>query len=229
MASNLRPRIAILGRFSDSASAVRRHALVSSRRLVEAVWFAGGEPMTLLPATGPEAEDWTTRLQGFDGVLFPGGGDVNPERYGQSERHETVYDVDDVQDAQDISLTRFVVDNDIPFLAICRGMHVLNVALGGTLHQHIEPTHRNHMHDVTLERDWQRFGLSTPSVHSSCYHHQAIDRVAPGLEVVAQSSEGWVEAMVHNSGVAVQWHPEDNYTEDSNQADIFRGLIARSR
>ena len=80
-----RPRIAILGRFTESASALRYRGLVSSRALLEYVWAAGGDPMTLLPGSDPDALDWAARLRGFEGVLLPGGGDVRPTRYGKGD------------------------------------------------------------------------------------------------------------------------------------------------
>lgn len=229
-AHHFRPRIAVLSRFSGSASALRYEAVVSARKLLEAVWAAGGEPLQLLPAEGWGAEDWDNRLDHFDGVLLPGGGDLNPVTYGQEIAHESVYDVDDLQDSQDLSLARYVMASGMPFLAVCRGMHVVNIASGGSLHQHIEPMHRNHVHGVTFDRDWERFGLSAPEATASCYHHQAVDRVGDGWDVVARSSDGWVEAMVHESanGVAVQWHPEDTAAEDSAQMGIFRDLVARA-
>lgn len=227
---HFRPRIAVLSRFSGSASALRYEAVVSARKLLEAVWHAGGEPLQLLPATGYGADDWDNRLDHFDAVLFPGGGDLNPVTYGQEVEHDSVYDVDDVQDAQDLSLARYVIASGMPFLAICRGMHVVNVASGGSLHQHIEPMHRNHVHKVHFERDWAAFGLSHPDLQASCYHHQAIDEVGKGWKVVASSSDGWAEAMVHESanGVAVQWHPEDTADSDPAQGSIFKDFIRRA-
>ena len=93
-----RPRIAVLGRFTQSASALRYRGLVSSRALLDVVWAAGGDPVTLLPGADDEALDWGSRLAGIGGVLLPGGGDVHPRRYGGDEDHEAVYDVDPVQD-----------------------------------------------------------------------------------------------------------------------------------
>ena len=225
-----RPRIAVLSRFSRSASAVRYEALVAARRLLEAIWLAGGEPLQLLPAQGAGAEDWHRRLQHVDGVLLPGGGDLNPSTYGQAVEHESVYDVDDLQDSQDLSLANFVMSSGLPFLAICRGMHVVNVASGGSLYQHIEPMHRHHIHDVTFDRSWDTFGLSTPNVTASCFHHQAVDRIGAGWQAAAYSSDHRIEAMVHDSanGVAVQWHPEDTALTDPAQMAIFRSLISRA-
>jgi putative glutamine amidotransferase len=82
-----RPVIAVPGRYTESASALRYRGVVAARKLLEAVWAAGGDPHVLLPAAGPDAVDWASRLRGVDGVLLPGGGDVNPKRYGGDPTH----------------------------------------------------------------------------------------------------------------------------------------------
>jgi putative glutamine amidotransferase len=90
-----RPRIAILGRFAESTSVTRYAAVVNARRLLDLVWAAGGEPLTLLPVS---KSDWAERLQGIDGVLMPGGSDINPKRYGEAPSSDHIYGVDDLQD-----------------------------------------------------------------------------------------------------------------------------------
>ena len=106
MTQSVRPRIAILGRFAENTSATRREAIVTALRLAEAVYTAGGEPMTLLPVSD---SNWDERLAGFQGVLLPGGGDVNPRTYGQESTSEEIYGVDDLQDAADISLAKWAI------------------------------------------------------------------------------------------------------------------------
>lgn len=227
-----RPRIAILGRFSTTASALRYRAVVGAQALLESIWRAGGEPVMLLPSQGFGAEDWEHRLAGFDGVLLPGGGDLDPSTYGEQAESEHIYDVNPIQDAQDLSLARYVLDHGLPFLAICRGTHVINVALGGTLHQHIEPMHRHLVHEVVFDRQWARFGLVAERLTCSCYHHQALKNLGAGLSIVVTSSDGVVEALVlENSrqGVCVQWHPEDTSDSDGNQQAIFDSFIERCR
>jgi putative glutamine amidotransferase len=93
-----RPKIAIVGRFTEQASAIRSLGVVSSRRLLEAVWAAGGEPITFLPVENP---NWAERLGGYQGVLIPGGGDINPKWYGEEPQTEELYGVDDLQDEND--------------------------------------------------------------------------------------------------------------------------------
>ena len=223
-----RPRIAILARFAESTSATRYAAIVTARRLAEMVWAAGGEPLTMLPVSG---SDWSDRLRGIDGVLMPGGADINPRTYGQEISSEHVYDVDDLADEADISLVKHALQTSIPFFAICRGLQITNVALGGTLVQHMEQPHQHHVAPVTIEKYLDELGLSTASLQASCYHHQMIDQVAPGLEVIGRSTEGYVEAVKIDApgwAFGVQWHPEDNYDTNAAQLEILSRFVSEA-
>ncbi|AXE55085.1 gamma-glutamyl-gamma-aminobutyrate hydrolase family protein [Aurantimicrobium sp. MWH-Uga1] len=223
-----RPRIAILARFAESTSATRYAAIVTARRLAEMVWAAGGEPLSMLPVS---ESDWADRLRGIDGVLMPGGADINPRTYGQEISSEHVYDVDDLADEADISLVKYALQTSMPFFAICRGLQITNVALGGTLVQHMEQPHQHHVAPVTIDKYLDELGLSTTSLQASCYHHQMIDQVAPGLEVIGRSTEGYVEAVKIDApgwAFGVQWHPEDNYDTDSAQLEILARFIAEA-
>lgn len=223
-----RPRIAILGRFTESASALRYRGLVSSRALLEYVWEAGGDPMTLLPGSDPDALDWGSRLRGFEGVLLPGGGDIRPTRYGKADDDPTLYDMDDMQDESDFTLTRYCLEQGIPMLAVCRGLHVLNVVTGGTLVVDMPDHHRHVVHDVSLSEGANALGITDSLVTASCYHHQAIERVGDGLTVVGMSADGIVEAVVADAKawtVGVQWHPEDTYVSDEHQRQLMRRLV----
>lgn len=227
-----RPHIALIGRLSANASVLRHSAVVGARLLLESIWRAGGEPVLLLPAHGFGSEDWHSRLAGIDGVLFPGGGDLDPATYGETPQSEHVYGIDQLQDSQDLSLARYVLDHGLPFLAVCRGMHVINIAMGGTLHQHIEPMHRNHIHEVVFARDWARFGLATDRLTCSCYHHQAVKDLGSGLSIVATADDGVAEALLleaSEQGVCVQWHPEDTAESDPSQQAIFDSFVERCR
>ena len=220
-----RPRIAILARFAESTSATRYAAIVTARRLAEGVWAAGGEPLSMLAVSG---SDWADRLRGIDGILMPGGADINPLTYGQEISSEHVYDVDDLADDADISLVRYALDKGIPVLAICRGLQITNVALGGTLIQHMEQPHQHHVAPVTVEKYVDELGLSSATVEASCYHHQMIDQVAPGLEVIGRSTEGFVEAVKIDApawAFGVQWHPEDNFDTNAPQLDLFKRFV----
>jgi len=223
-----RPKIAIVGRFTEHSSAIRSLGVVSARRLLEAVWAAGGEPITFLPVENP---DWADRLQNIQGVLIPGGGDINPKWYGEEPNTDELYGVDDLQDENDFSIAKYALDNGIPVLAICRGFQLVNVLMGGSLVQNMESAHRHHIHQVTIDKDAEALGLSNPVLESSCFHHQAIKELGSGLEVLARAEEGHVEAFKIESkawSYGVQWHPEDNYTNNQQQMELFTKFVSES-
>jgi putative glutamine amidotransferase len=179
--------------------------------------------VTLLAA--PES-DWAQRLQGYQGVLLAGGGDINPARYGQ-EPDASVYDVDDLQDDSDFGMTKYVLQQGIPTLAVCRGLHVVNVVRGGTLIQDMPENHRHVVQEVKVS-DYESFGFTSELVATSCYHHQAIDKIGSGLEVLGRGPDGTIEAVgIESTGWArgVQWHPEDTAKSDSNQHGLFSRLV----
>lgn len=226
-----RPRIAVLGRFTESASALRYRGVVSSRALLEAVWAAGGDPMTLLAGDTPEALDWASRLAGFHGVLLAGGGDIDPALYGGDPHHESVYDVDAVQDAADLSLAEYCLAHAIPTLAVCRGLHVVNVVRGGTLVVDMPVNHRHVVQGIRLEDGSAPLGIDGSDVTISCYHHQAVDRLGAGMQVVARAADGTVEAVVIDApgwAVGVQWHPEDTWAADPRQQELMARFVAEA-
>ncbi|MFJ9929850.1 MULTISPECIES: gamma-glutamyl-gamma-aminobutyrate hydrolase family protein [Streptomyces] len=235
-----RPLIAVPARFSATASALRHAAEVNARALVEAVWRAGGEPVTLHPhAPGGTADpaEVAVRLARFDGLLLPGGGDLAPHRYGAAHTHDTVYDVDDEQDAFDLELARQALATGLPLLAVCRGLQVVNTVLGGTLHQDMggpDRDHRHLRHPVALAPGSAVARITgTDKAEASCYHHQRLDRLGEGLTVTARAADGTVEAVELPSHdgllLAVQWHPEDTAHEDPAQQRLFDALVERAR
>jgi putative glutamine amidotransferase len=218
-------------------------AVASSRRIndyLESVRRAGGEPVEVRP--GAEAPD--AILARVDGVLLTGGGDVDPARYGQAA-HQAFDPAEPGRDDFELALARGAVERGIPVLAICRGMQVLNVALGGTLVQDIpsqmpgalhhsvpEPSHAI-AHEVWVTKGSRLSGLiqdhledeETCRVNSR--HHQAVERPAPGFDVTATSPDGVVEAMElpgQQFCVAVQWHPE-NFWRTGEFRSLFEGFI----
>lgn len=224
--SSTRPRIAVLGRFADGTSVTRYAAVVNARRLLEAVWAAGGEPVTLLPVSG---SNWQDRLDGCSGVLMPGGSDINPATYGAAPDSSVLDQLDDLQDEVDLDLARYCLNAGIPYLGICRGFQLTNVSLGGTLVQDMPVHHKHHKSSLLIERYESELGLTNPLLQISCYHHQAIDRLADGIEVMATSAEGHIEAVRYPSkgwAFGVQWHPEDNYDEEPGQLEIMKSFVA---
>ncbi|MBB6417777.1 gamma-glutamyl-gamma-aminobutyrate hydrolase family protein [Streptomyces massasporeus] len=224
-----RPLIAVPARFSATTSALRYAAEVNARALIEAVWRAGGEPVSIHPADTGTAD----RLARFDGVLLPGGGDLAPSRYGADDTHDTVYDVDTLQDAFDLDVARHALESGMPLLAVCRGLQVVNVALGGTLEQDMggpEREHRHLVHPVTLEPgSLVARAADAEKADASCYHHQRVDRPGSGLRVTARAADGTVEALELPGAAgwftAVQWHPEDTAHEDPAQQGLFDALV----
>jgi putative glutamine amidotransferase len=237
-----RPRIVVPARFSASASALRYAAEVAARNLVAAVYAAGGEPLVIHPhAPGGRIADGDVadRLLGLaDGVLLPGGGDLAAHRTGR-EPHPSEYDVDDEQDAFDLAAARVCLERGIPLLAVCRGLQVVNAARGGTLvadmaerggalrhHRH----HRHHRHVVTVCPGSLLAKLVSGTVDVSCYHHQCLDTLGAGLEVVARAEEGVVEGVEIPDAagwfLGVQWHPEDTWSTDPRQLALFEALVA---
>ena len=225
-----RPRIALVGRFAEHTSATRYAGIVSARALVESMWLAGAEPLTFLAAPGPDGVDWEMRLAGIDGVLLCGGADIDPARYGQTDVHPEVYDVDALQDEADLTLAAYCLETGMPTLAVCRGLHVVNVARGGSLVQHMNDHHRHVVHDVVIESG--PAGIEPGPITASCYHHQCIDQIGSGLEVVGRAEDGTIEAVTIDAAgwaFGVQWHPEDTARQDPRQLGVFRALVDAPR
>jgi putative glutamine amidotransferase len=234
------PLIAIPGRFSQSASALRYAAVVNARAVLEGVTRAGGEPLTVFPRplVGDALRDpfTVTQVQSLlrwaDGVLLPGGGDLHPGTYGQEVRSDEVYDVDHVQDAFDLAVARWALESGVPLLAVCRGVQVVNVALGGTITQHMDTPHRHLSHDVRLDGGVAAAAFGS-HVTVSCYHHQRLDRLGQGLHVVGRAEDGTPEAFDRPDSagwfLGVQWHPEDTAASVPAQQAAFDALVSAAR
>jgi putative glutamine amidotransferase len=230
------PLVAIPGRFSASASALRYQAIVTARALSASVLRAGGEPLTVHPSAPggvADEDDVARRLAFADAVLLPGGGDLSPARYGQDVASGDVYDVDDEQDAFDLAVARWAIRSGVPLLAVCRGMQVVNVALGGSLEQHMDEPHRPVTHPVTVDSGTRLSDVVGAKVDVSCFHHQRIHELGEGLHAIARAGDGGIEAIdlpsAHGWLVAVQWHPEDTAADDAAQQGLFDGLVRAAR
>jgi putative glutamine amidotransferase len=184
------------------------------RAYVRSVVKAGGLPI-LLPVLGSESIDDV--LDTVDGIVVAGGGDVDPLSYGEELAPETT-DVDAERDAFDIALWRAIIEHNVPTLGVCRGMQILNVALGGTLVQHVEG-HRGGGHGI-------RF-TDGRHVEVNSLHHQAIDRLGDGLTAIAHADDGVVEAVTIDGLLAVQWHPELLRHEPAHLA-LFGQVVERA-
>lgn len=206
---------------------------------VDAVRRAGGLPL-LIPPGEPALNQLLDRL---DGLILTGGGDVDPVLY-HGQPHETIYMLDPERDHSEIDLVRLVAQSDLPTLGICRGAQVINVALGGSLIEHVPDetdgtvTHRAApsgplTHCVRIVPDSRLAGvLAANEVEIASWHHQAIRQPAPGLTVVARAPDGLIEAVElpdHPWFVAVQWHPEITAKADPTQQRIFDAFVAAAR
>lgn len=225
-----RPLIAVPARFSESASALRFRAEVNAHNLIEAIFAAGGEPLTIHPSADVHPADIADRLNFVDAVVLPGGGDISPALYG-GDHHDELYDVDPLQDAFDVAVATWAMHTARPLLAICRGLQVVNIACGGTLLAHLDRPHRHVTSRLTFGAD-THLAMVTDSraMTISCFHHQAIDQLGMGLHAIAWSDDGVVEAVEAADTeqqwfVGVQWHPEDTAETDPAQRAIFTGLV----
>jgi putative glutamine amidotransferase len=192
-------------------------------KYILAVTEAGGAAV-LIPC-GLNEELQHAMMAKLDGLVFTGGGDLDPATYG-AESHPELDEVDAGRDALELSLVKYAVETGVPFLGICRGFQSINVALGGSLYTHIQGQHPNaikHKYDSGSEREvlahkvlissdsrlGKIFGEKEFLVNS--LHHQGVKQAAPGLTLAGFAPDGLLEALEvrdHPFGVAVQWHPE---------------------
>ncbi len=209
---------------------------------VDAVVQAGGVPL-LLPLVDQEDILRTMYMQ-IDGLLLAGGGDVEPEHYGE-ERHERLGTLEPLRDRIELPLTRWAAADGKPILGICRGNQVLNVALGGTLYQDIAAqVETNLEHELSYQcQDWLCMAhevcldpesrlatwLETPDLLTNSLHHQAVKQIAPGLRAVGWAPDGVIEAVESTNGqflVGVQCHPEALATVvDSRWQRMFAAFV----
>ena len=215
-------------------------AMVLPRRYPERVAQAGGIPVLLPPTAGIEAA-----LARLDCLVLSGGGDIDPARYGAQRLPQTT-SVREDRDAAEFALLQTALARRMPILGICRGMQLINVALGGSLHQHLPDVvgHDEHAprpgafseHEVKVapgSRLAEILGHTDLDVHQPAdvptHHHQGIDRLGDGLTATAWAADGTVEAFELDPaqgpfGLAVQWHPEAG-----DDLRLFVALVGAAR
>jgi putative glutamine amidotransferase len=225
--------VLIVGRMAGETQGVRGEPFAAGRRYFHAVARAKGTPL-MLPPILSLVDDVPDLLRRVDAVVLHGGGDVDPRHYGQEPSAEQLYGIVAEHDEVELAVVRAAIDQDVPTLAICRGMQVLNVAMGGTLVQHIgtedhwmaySRVHLDAGSRVALAMD------TTSPAACHCVHHQALDRVADGLVVTGSTDDGLIHAVELPSAhwlVATQWHPEDSADADPQQQALFAALIAQA-
>jgi gamma-glutamyl-gamma-aminobutyrate hydrolase PuuD len=197
---------------------------------LDAVAGAGGVPILLPPM--PDVEVAVDRL---DGLIISGGPDVEPDRYG-AERGPHTKVIRPDRDAAELALFQAAIERGVPVLGVCRGMQLMNVALGGTLIQHLPDVvgHDGHSpvpngmgeHKVEIGETGCLAAILGPgNLAVPTHHHQGIDRLADGLTTTAWAEDGMIEAFeldagTHPFALGVQWHPEA-----STEHALFRALV----
>jgi len=235
----MKPRIAITVNPGEAANPDAR------KKYRDAVAAAGGDPVLIDSSDTPGLAE---TLLAFDGLLMPGGTDVDPAAYG-GRPHPSVDVADPRRDALELEAARIAKRSGLPMLAICRGMQVVNVALGGTLYEDIadqyEPPNGLHLrhqqtpdfgrhettHEVDVKTGSRLAGIAgSAAIRVNSLHHQAVRRVAYGLEPVAHARDGVVEAYElradHPFFVGVQWHPEELVGSDEPSRRLFASFVA---
>ena len=211
---------------------------------LRAVEQAGGVPVLLAPQLSATARD--TLWARLDGLVLTGGGDVDPTRFGESPHPKTTL-VSTERDALELELVDRALRDDVPIFAICRGLQVLNVALGGSLHQHVPDVFgaklahsqgdKRHVatHDVKLQTEGTRIGaiVGASDLRVNSFHHQAVHRLGRDLRDVGWAPDNVIEALEHADGrrfvVAVQWHPEDLVSHDAGARALFSAVVDAAR
>ncbi len=214
---------------------------------IEALRRAGARTAIVSPGEEGDPEEL---LEPFDGLLLVGGGDVDPAQYGAEPDTAHNYGVEPDRDGFEIDLLHAADRLHTPVLCVCRGMQVMNVGFGGTLHQHLpdEPDLLQHgvplegtetMHDVAPEPGMLLSATTkATTLRCSSHHHQGIDRLGGRLRVNGRSPDGLVEALELEGAdgnrdttwmLGVQWHPEETAAEDPTQQRLFDALVAIAR
>lgn len=217
-------------------------AVMVLQAYVTALVQAGGAPV-LIPSDLPEAS-WDVLARRLDGILFTGGGDIAIERFA-GQPHPKVGGVDEARDAIELGLARSAAENKTPFLGICRGLQLVNVALGGTLYTDIFDQapgalkHNNENPDIYKERtelvhpirietnSHVSALLGTAHLQVNSLHHQGVRDLAPSLRASAFAPDGIIEAVElpgHPFGIAVQWHPEW-LTDQEATRKLFKAFV----
>lgn len=235
----MKPLIGITPSVLTDGPGATRYAISAS--YTEAVEAAGGVPLVIPPQQGNADEI----LNALDGLLLSGGGDIRPERYGDRDYHPETYGIYDPRDELEIALVRGAIERDLPVLSICRGIQVLNVALGGSLIQDVADQHGAEIehrqskreipasepaHEVTVASGSlleQVYGASR--VQTNSFHHQALKDVSPELRAVGTAPDGIIEAVERPGSrwvLGLQWHPEMMFRAHDEHLRPFAALIA---
>ena len=238
----MRPRIAVPADTLTEATNVinERMAPYAPKPIIEAIVKSGGVPV-ILPSVDPQfVPDY---IDLFDGVIFAGGADVDPTFYGE-EPHQKLGATYRKRDLFEIELLKESLKASKAVFGICRGLQVINVALGGTLYQDLSEnpaTVLKHSqdapgnfpsHHITVSHETKPHYLMGDRPYVNSRHHQIVKKVAPNLKAVASADDGVVEALESTENdriLAVQWHPENMFKHYPESQQLFADLIKRAQ
>lgn len=226
-----RPVIGITSYLEQASFGIwSQEAAILPRTYLDAVLRAGGIPV-VLPSIGDGQAEYVAHI---DGLILAGGADLDPAGYHQ-QPHKQTRGVQTYRDEFEFPLLSAAIEANLPVLGVCRGMQLLNVALGGTLHQHLPEANGNSEHrpvpgtfggcTVKLAADSTLAAIFGDTTSVRCHHHQAADTPAPALTVVGRATDGTTEAVElpgRDFVLGVQWHPEENPDDDR----LFAALVA---
>jgi putative glutamine amidotransferase len=211
---------------------------------IRSVERAGGVPLLLTPYHSPDA--LARFADQIDGLLLTGGGDIDPAHFGEARHAKTDLISAERDDLELHRVTRQAIDGGLPLLAICRGIQIVNVALNGTLHQHVPDAfgddiahsqsgaRSDRTHDVVIEPGTRLASLAGGErLRVNSYHHQAIKELGDGLQPVAWADDKVIEAVelpgARGFVLAVQWHPEELVENDPAALRLFQALVDAAR
>lgn len=203
--------------------------------------MAGGIPILI-----PNAEDISQIepvFDSLDGLMLTGGGDMHPSYFGQ-DPHPRLGETTVARDNLELAVFRYMFEHQKPILGICRGHQVINVALGGTLHQDLSCLRHGTLkhtdldqtglvfHDVTIKQDSRLYGIvGATSIETNSSHHQVVDILGQGLTAVGFTSDGILEAFEHSGYdflISVQWHPE-RITDRDHSRNLFQAFVDKAK
>lgn len=235
----MKPLIGITTNQSKNANG--QPTIMLMRSYVNAVIQAGGVPV-LIPSLIAE-DGWEAVYSRLDGILFSGGGDIGLE-FSPGEPHPRIDDIDLERDSIELKMVQAAASDGKPFLGICRGCQVVNVALGGNLYTHIPdqlPSALDHaypgnmrrvlVHEIKIDEGTQTAAIfGEPIIKVNSLHHQGLKDIAPSIRVAGHAPDGLVEAIElpdHPFGLAVQWHPEW-LTDQEATRNLFHKFVQAS-